>query len=304
MTVHSEKNYKLFITDLDGTLLDDQKNIPVRNRQAIQKLVDHKIHCTVFTGRSYHSGVDIVRELGIQIPVVFQNGAMIMNPSSKEIIFQQGMHRKMAAEIIMRGRKQSFLLIAYVSFLKIPDMLVEVDPKNPFPGYSSDSFPFQSYLAANQPRILQVDDLYHSVLDGHPSIQMEKDGIPQVCVIGEIQLLNQFAFDLEKQFSGQISPIISTILDGIGFLEIFGPNISKGHALDELLKYYHVTPEETVFIGDNLNDVELMKRVGMPIAVANAPGEVQALCRWIAPSNEDTGVASAIERFFFERKDP
>ncbi len=302
MTVHRESNYRLFITDLDGTLLDNQKEIPFKNHQAIQKLVDHKIHCTVFTGRSYHSGVHIVRELGIQIPVVFQNGAMIMNPATGEIIFKQGLERKIAAEIIMRGRTHRFLLIAYVSFLEMPDMLVEADPKYPFPGLSIDSFPFHSYLVANQPRILKVDDLSRSVLDGHLLSPMEKDGIPQVCVIGDIQLLSQFASDLEKRFSGQISPIISTILDGMGFLEVFGPKISKGHALDELLKYYHVAPEETVFIGDNLNDIELMKRVGMPIAVANAPDEVKALCRWIAPSNEDSGVASAIERFFFERK--
>lgn len=304
MPDESRCQYQLFITDLDGTLLDDDKAIPQENQIAIQKLVDQGIHCTVFTGRSYHSGKEIVEKLGIQLPVVFQNGALIMNPITKEVIFQQFMSIDLARQIIRMGGERDFLKIAYVSFLDLPDMLVEIDLEHPYPMKSGKRFPFQEYLEHNAPRIKQVKDLY---LDLN-ALQSQKDsnhmgGIPQICLIGDVQPLNQFIQAVEDLYSGQVSSILSSIVDGMGFLEFFGPNVSKAHALDELMKYYHVTPEQTVFIGDNLNDVELMRRVGMPVAVANAPDEVKALCKWIAPCNGQAGVAKAIDHFFFERQD-
>lgn len=299
----SRGHYKLFITDLDGTLLDDDKQIPRENQKAIQKLVDQGIHCTVFTGRSYHSGTEIVDQLGIQFPVVFQNGALIMNPTTKEVIFQQAMSLDPALQMIRMSRQRGFLAIAYISFLDLPDMYVEADLEDPYPKRPGDGFPFQQYLEHNAPRIRQVKDLYLALEELQTLKISEHPGIPQICLIGEVQSLNQMIQDVEDLYSGQVSTILSTILDGIGFLEFFGPNVSKAHALDELMKYYHVTPEQTVFIGDNLNDVDLMRRVGMPVAVANAPDEVKAICKWIAPQNGEAGVAKAIEHFFFERQD-
>ena len=72
--------YKMFITDLDGTLLDDRKNISEENIIALKKLTDHQVFITVFTGRNYLSAKRFIDALGIDIPVVFQNGAFIMNP--------------------------------------------------------------------------------------------------------------------------------------------------------------------------------------------------------------------------------
>ena len=63
-----------------------------------------------------------------------------------------------------------------------------------------------------------------------------------------------------------------------------------------LLKYFGVGEDETVFIGDNLNDISLMRRVGLPVAMGNAVEDVKKVARYVTTTNDEDGVAYALER--------
>ena len=83
-----------------------------------------------------------------------------------------------------------------------------------------------------------------------------------------------------------------------GLLSLFGPGISKGKALDSFVEYHSVSPSEVIFIGDHLADIPLMRRVGMPVAVANAMDVVKEESKYVTSSNSEDGVARAIAVFF------
>jgi Cof subfamily protein (haloacid dehalogenase superfamily) len=275
--------YKLFITDLDGTLLDDRKTIPQANLEALKRLVTDDIHITVFTGRNYHSAKPFIDALGIDIPVVFQNGAFIMNPRSQEILYQSGLGSSEASAITRIAFERGFDAIVYKGFMAIPDMLIQRTEWN--------GSPYEPYVLHNHYRTEFVPSILDRIRD--------TDTISQLAIIGKQDALTVFEREMRERFRGTISPIYSSVISGTGFLEFFGPDVSKGIALQKVLERFHITPEETVFIGDNYNDVELMEIVGLPVAVDNSPEFVKKLCRLVVANNNDAGVADAVQRIFY-----
>lgn len=147
--------YKMFITDLDGTLLDDRKNISEENIIALKKLTDHQVFITVFTGRNYLSAKRFIDALGIDIPVVFQNGAFIMNPKSKEVLYQSMLPGPEARSITEIALASGLEVVAYKGFLDLPDMMVE---RTDWLG-----FPYESYIRNNSHRIQIVDSLLETI---------------------------------------------------------------------------------------------------------------------------------------------
>jgi len=278
--------YKMFITDLDGTLLDDRKNISEENIIALKKLTDHQVFITVFTGRNYLSAKRFIDALGIDIPVVFQNGAFIMNPKSKEVLYQSMLPGPEARSITEIALTSGLEVVAYKGFLDLPDMMVE---RTDWLG-----FPYESYIRNNSHRIQIVDSLLETI----PSFSE----LSQLAVIGPEGELRELEMRVRALYPETVSPILSDVQNGSGFLEFFGPQVSKGIALEKVLARFHIEPGHTVFIGDNYNDLELMEKVGFPVAVENSPEPIKKRCRLVVTGNNESGVADAVNRIFFNEE--
>jgi len=275
--------YKLFITDLDGTLLDDEKNISSENRLALEKLIQTGIPVTIFTGRNYHSAKRYFEELEIDIPVVLQNGAFIIEPVSEKIIHSSDLDSNIAKKIVSEGKKIGVECIIYSGFLELPDMFIE-------DGVYAEN-PFSKYVENNLFRLRMVEDLL-TVLESRSSIA-------QLAFIGNTDKLFPFCESVKEQFPAETSSMITSVINGTGFLEVFGSEVSKGKALEKIAHLYNVTYDDIVFIGDNYNDVEIMKLVGMPVSTGNAPEDVKKLCKMVVSGNNEHGVSEAINKIWF-----
>lgn len=281
--------YQLFITDLDGTLLDDQKNISVENLVAMKKLTEDQIYVTVFTGRNYASAKRFIDELGIHIPVVLQNGAFILDAFSEEVIYRSDLDTSTAIQILQKASSMGMDTLAYTDFLSIHDMLVE--------RRIWTSSPFDPYIQSNRLRIEYVSSIQDKI--------SPLESIAQLAIIGEASVCAKLTEWAKKQLPGKMSPIMSTVMSGedhsqgIGFLEFYGANVSKAIALEKVLQRFRITPEQTVFIGDNYNDVELMEKVGFAVCVDNSPDDIKKKCHMVVSSNNSHGVAEAIQKIFY-----
>jgi Cof subfamily protein (haloacid dehalogenase superfamily) len=275
--------YKLFVTDLDGTLLNSQLQISPGNLAALAKLVQAGVPVTVFTGRNYNSAIDFVKTIGVGIPVVFQNGALVMDPHSKREYRRIGLTGSIAFEIATEAKKFGFDVIVYSDFFALKDMQMERDV---WQGH-----PFKTYVENNRWRTDIVGDVLDSL--------SERQEVVQLAVIGNMENLEAFQKRIQTRFPGQISAVISSVRGSYGFLEFFGPKVSKGEAFTFLLNHFGVTADQTVFIGDSFNDVELMRLVDMPVAVGNAPQSIKDICRLVVADHDSSGVAEAIEKLFF-----
>ncbi len=276
-------SYKLFITDLDGTLLNSQLQISPGNLGALEKLVKSGVPVTVFTGRNYNSAIDFVKTIGVGVPVVFQNGALVMDATTRQEFRRVSLAGSVAFEIATEAKKFGFDVIVYRDFFALKDMQMERDV---WQGH-----PFKTYVENNLWRTEVVGDILDALA--------EKDEVVQLAIIGNMENLEGFQKRVQTRFPGQISTVISSVRGSYGFLEFFGPKVSKGEAFTFLLNHFGVTAEQTAFIGDSFNDVELMKLVGMPVAVGNAPQSIKDICRLVVADHDSSGVAEAIDKLFF-----
>jgi len=273
-------NYRLILVDLDGTLLNSEKRISERNRKALLKAIARGVHVSVVTGRSYVSAINYVKELSLKVPVVFQNGALIYDFGAARELFKSSLSTLSALRLVKLAREYSVFPIVYEDFYKVPDMVVDGDYKGAH----------QRYLEANSWRMKRVPDLLKYL--------KRFDEVAEVAMVGDRSVISL----LSKELDNGISVVENAVVDGEAFVEFFGPNSTKAHALSVLLEYFEVSPESVAFIGDNLNDVSLMKRVGMPIAMGNAVEEVKTIARWVTSTNDEDGVAKAVE-FLMEGDD-
>lgn len=269
---------KLILSDLDGTLLNDEKHIPERNVEALKKAISKGIHVSIATGRNYFSAKRYIEELGLDVPVILQNGAFIYMPFENKILYESPLPAKIAKELIFLARKNQLNYILYTDFLVEKDMYMDKR-------YSGQ---YSKYLEQNNWRLTYVDDILKYIT---------KDSVAEVVLIGNEEKITKIIKQLRKKCSDEFSPIKNSVYKGEAFFEFFGKGASKESALNFLLNYFKVKPEETMFLGDNFNDIGIMKIVGFPVAMGNAPDEVKSLAKFVSLSNNDGGVGFAIEKF-------
>ncbi|MCD6449797.1 MAG: HAD family phosphatase [Thermotogaceae bacterium] len=265
---------KLIVIDLDGTLLDNKKNISEENKRAIKKAIEKGVKVTIFTGRNYHSAKKYLEELDLDIPVTFQNGAFIMDFKSKKIIRELYLDADIARQAIINARAEGVFYILYKDFLSEKDMITD----------GKYNGPYKFYLKRNERRIIFSNDV----------LEYFDSRVAEVALVGKEQNIIRALKTIKKE---EVSIIKSTTLQDHAFYEIFGPNCSKAIALHILEDHFKVKKEETMFIGDGYNDIEIMKIVGFPVAMENASEDVKRCAKFITKSNEESGVAYAIEKF-------
>lgn len=266
---------KLVLIDIDGTLMNDEKQIPSENLEAIEWCIAHRIPVTLVTGRSYHTCLDVLEMLQEDVPVVFQNGALIYQPFSGKVLRQVFLPSDIAS-MILSHTKHMRSRILYLNSLKREDMWMT----KPYQG------PYEIYFQRNQHRIRFIDDFH--TLPLHEVTEI-------VLLDSEKQLKNTLGH-VEKTYSGQFSPIKSFEIQDEIFFELFGPEVSKGKAAMFLAEYFSTSMEDVLFIGDSYNDTEVMELVGYPVAMGNAVDEVKARARFITKSNNEAGVGWAIQQ--------
>lgn len=264
---------RLILVDLDGTLLNSEKRVSEENRRALLEAMARGIHVSVITGRSYVSAINYVKELALRVPVAFQNGALIYDFGAERELFKSILPASKALYLVKLAKEYSVFPIVYEDFYRIPDMVIDGKYKGAH----------LRYLEANSWRLKRVPDLLK---------YLERfDEVAEVAMVGDRSAISL----LSKGLDDGISVVENAVVDGEAFVEFFGPNSTKAHALSVLSKYFEISPESVAFIGDNLNDVSLMRRVGMPIAMGNAVEEVKAIARWVTSTNDEDGVAKAVK---------
>ena len=242
----------------------------------IMETIRKGLKFSIFTGRNFHSARRYVREINVDFPMVFQNGALIMKPFSGEILRISHLKGAIAKKIIDRARERGIFFILFTSFFEIRDMVIEKKYRGPF----------EDYMAANSWRLIFSDDVMRYI----------RKNVAEVVLIGNEEEILEIAKDMEKEHHGEFTGVKNTVRDGEVFYEFFGPDSTKAKALEFLLEHFKTTLDRVAFIGDSYNDLSLMEIVGVPIAMENSPEDVKNKARFVTLSNDDAGVAYAIDK--------
>ncbi|HEU24552.1 MAG: hypothetical protein C0176_04860 [Mesoaciditoga sp.] len=264
--------------DLDGTLLNSEKKVSDKNLKAIEMAEKAGVKVTIFTGRSLVASEEYLDAISSDIPGVFQNGAFISTIKSRKVIKKITLSGKCAREIISAAKRHDLFVILFTNFTQAPDMIYDKD----WPEGSN----YTGYFERNAYRMIRVPDLSDYI----------DEEVSEISIVGDFEEIKSMQKEIKCT---DYTMILSTLFsnNNEAFVECFGPGCGKEKALEFLIESLGIKRSETAFIGDNYNDLEALKISGYPIVMGNsyAPQELLKIARYVTSSNDENGVARAIE---------
>lgn len=260
---------KLIVTDMDGTLLNDDHSMSDRNREALRKAIDNGVPVIIATGKTRTSNESVIAALNLDTPGIYVQGLIIFNADGS-VRHQQTLDPDMARRVITFVEQRGYKVMAYSGnrlLIKADD-----DELNAIANY-------------HEPMPEPVGPLVN-ILNTQP--------IHKLLIFSTPKKLKALRFQLEKQLDGRAALTSTNVMNT---LEVLPAGASKGKALKVLLHEMGIDPKNVMAIGDGENDIEMVKLAGLGIAVGNANPKLLAIADDIVSSNNDHGVAEAIEKY-------
>lgn len=269
--------YKLVAMDLDGTLLNKDKEISERNKRAIQLAKKRGVKMVVCSGRVYTGARLYAKQLGIVDPIIACNGAIICENSEGRIIYSNYLSNEVCQRIIEICHKYNIYYHVYAGETMLTEQL----------GHTSLRYYERNKTLPPKDRVdIEV------VTSMMKKIQTYDGKVLKFVVISEdSELLRKVRSDVSEISSVDI---MSSNFDNF---EVVTKGVSKGAALKKLSDMLDISADEMIAIGDNENDISMLEYAGLGIAMKNGEACAKEAAKYITGSNVEDGVAEAIERF-------
>lgn len=270
---------QLVVSDIDGTILDDHQRIGERLVAAAKALDSRGISFVLASARAPMGMAGIAEELGLSHhPLAAYNGALILTEAHSE-----------TADVLASHCLPKEEVLAFLQELKAnwPQLSPQL--------YSYDQWYAQVHdeWTIEEERITSLKAQVTDLID---LVEAGKE-VHKILVIGQAETV-QTMMAAAKQMT---FPTLTFGLSKPNYLEVTHHVVSKEHALKELAAYFHIPLSDTLAIGDNFNDLPMIRLAGCGVAMKNAPEEVRQQAPHVTETNENDGVAIALERFVLEK---
>ncbi len=285
--------YPLLATDLDGTLLNDQKEIDLETIEAIHEYRQRGGKVVICSGRSPLSTKWIARTIGLEgEPIIAYNGAILIDENgevSEQSVFQY--------KPLMNFWELCEAEGIYAHFYEGDTLLVPKVNKwnenwieNNIPSLEKSGGELQHCQSLREKcQVKLVDDFYHYLKEHEPNIT-------KIAVFDDGNKLVDFTKRLKEQV---VDMEISSSFNFVN-LEITPGGVTKASALVKLTEQLGIPISQTAAIGDNYNDALMLSVAGLGIAMGNAPEKVRQLANQVTGNNNEAGVAKAIRRYLLD----
>lgn len=260
---------KLVATDIDGTLVKWDTSVSDGVKDCIKKLQENGVKVVLVTGRMHCATKHLRDELGINSPVVSYQGGLIKDSDGKTL-YQENLDSDYAKEIINWAHKNDVHLNLYIDdklYVEKDDDCVKRYTDGKFVPYTV--CPFESLKIENVNKILAID-------------------------YGNAERVTGWISELQAKF-----PELYIVKSTPFFCEIGSPMAKKSLGVEFLAKHWNLSQDEILTIGDQNNDIELLKAGGVKVAMGNATPELKECANYITDSVENDGFVKAIEKFCF-----
>ncbi|ETI66116.1 Cof-type HAD-IIB family hydrolase [Neobacillus vireti] len=285
--------YSLLATDLDGTLLNDEKEIDVETRQAIQEYRRRGGRVVICSGRSPLSTRWIASTIGLAgEPIIAYNGGILLDENGEvkeQAVFQH--------EALLNFWELCETEGIYAHFYEGDTLLVPkvnkwnenwIENNIPTLGKSGgELISCESFREKCQVKVME--DFYRYLKEKQPQIA-------KIAVFDDGDRLNDFS----KRIGEFIKEMeISSSFNFVN-LEISPSGVTKASALLRLAEELSIPITQTAAIGDNYNDSLMLSAAGLGIAMGNAPEKVKQMADQVTGNNNEAGVANAIRRYLLD----
>ncbi len=270
---------RLIAIDIDGTLLNSQFQIPAANIAALRQAHDAGVEIILVTGRRHTFAMPIAEMLGFNVWLITSNGAVT---------------KSMAGELFHRD------LLPANTARKV------IDHMEPFRGNCVLTFDSESPGAL----VLEHADVLNASIGRWIEknaawiefvVPLEKALVSdpvQLMYCGTVSRMREAENHLRKGHFDHAVTVLKTEypIRDLCLYDILNYGCSKGHAVERWAKHRGISPEQVMAIGDNYNDLEMLHFAGVPVVMANASDEMKSHGYQMTLSNDEAGVAAAVEQ--------
>ena len=264
--------YKLVAIDMDGTLLNSEKKISDRTKEAIHKARQMGVTVVLATGRPIEGVSRYLEELNMYTEkdyVLSYNGSLVQKTSNKEII----------GKIALKGSD-----LHYLENLS-NELNVNIHAFHEEKGLITPKNSKYTEVEANINEIEIHEMSFDNV--------KENDVIIKAMMIDEPEILGPAIDKLPKEIYEKYTVVRSTPY----FLEFLNKESNKGVGVELLAKHLGIKQEEVIAVGDAGNDLHMIEYAGLGVAMGNAFDEIKEIADYTTDSNNEDGVAKVIEKF-------
>lgn len=266
-------SFELVVLDLDGTLLDPDREAPVRPRvrEAVQHAVQQGVGVTLATGRTWEYAQHRLQELGLGLPLVTGQGSGLVAADGR-ILWESRLADDLAERLTrLAGRMPEEVCFYFRERIS-------------------------NLLLIRQNRAQRPAEVYHHLLGPQTQVDPHLNGY-----LPEHQVLKFVVFDeaegAVERWAEWAGPQASVMRTHHLLVEGTAPGVNKGKGLERLIQHLGVARDKVLVIGDNYNDLPMFSVAGTSVAMGQAPEAVRAAADWVAPSFEEDGVAAALQHF-------
>lgn len=266
---------KWYVTDMDGTFLMSNNQLHEQAVKVVKEMTARELPFYIATGRLDLMIRSYYNDLGLTVPVISCNGALIRNLSTNEIIDSTHFSYDEIASIVKIIKEANLDYHIYT-------------PQAVYGERHTGRIAYLTEFEANYPTNLQTPVV---VTDNVLESIMSKSDLPLKVLIIEqdrakvLQVYHQLTnlLKIEGTFSGP------------GLFDIMKEGISKGAALKKLAKYYNYQLENCVAFGDNDNDLSMLKLAGTAVVPNNAHDNIKLIANEVILSNDEGGVVQYLK---------
>lgn len=270
--------YRLVAIDVDGTLVNDEKNLTQRTIETIKKAVENNTRVVVSSARSFYRLKGYLEQLGLiednQYTISF-NGAVIVENKSQKLLSSINFQEKEVLGLIEMAKSFKTPISLYAMNCLITEEIPEILKNNKH--FSNVNF-----------RISKFEE-----------IDFNKECIYKIVFVNEPENIMKIKRELSKELYEKYE-ITSSVPEYIEFVK---KGITKSKALDFICKKCNIKKSEVIAIGDADNDLEMINFAGLGVAMENATDSLKEKADYVTSSNNHDGVAKVIERYILRNSD-
>ncbi|MBR2946218.1 MAG: Cof-type HAD-IIB family hydrolase [Bacteroidaceae bacterium] len=268
--------FKLFVLDVDGTLLNSKRELTKRTIATLVKVQQLGIRIALASGRPAHGILPLAKALGMDRQggfIIAHNGAVVMDAASGEVIFERSIDQQMIPFMERLAKRAQMTLACYEG-----DEVISTDITD---AHVVD----EAHM--NGMKLRQVESIADSLTTWPRELILVSDNEEHLTGVEEY---------LQKHMSGAMDTIHSNPY----YLEIVGYQVGKSYAMSALVQKLGISLSDVLAIGDGTADVAMLQQAGTGIAMGNALEGVKHCADQITLTNDEDGAAIAIEKAIVE----
>jgi hypothetical protein len=280
-------NCRLLAIDIDGTLVNSREELSPATRDALVRAGRSGIHVVLATGRRYSRTLPLVEPLGVSVPVVTASGALIKNPADHRTLFR--------AEFDWRALRRLLHIVEHAGF----DAVLYGDTfAEGFDYYCPRLDSREPLLAEFYERNPSCGRLWPGLMTDPPA------GVFAGFVMGSQEQMLALLAELERALPEHVDAHVLRSPRYAGYMcEIAPAGVSKWSGIRHLAEAEGIADEDICAVGDDVNDIPMIRAAGLGVAMGNALESVKAAADRIAPGHDDDGLVQVVDWLLAESCD-